>query len=209
MASVKRDHHKFNILVIGDTMAGKSALVKRYVHGKFDIDNSSTIGVEYEGKTIIDYPKCDVDLRLALWDASGQKAFVNIIKSYFRMTNGVILVVDLSKRNSYNNLHRWLTEIEVLMKKMIPVLVVGNKNDLAEKRVVSTEEMFRFVGEYKNLDYIETSALTGKNVGNAFEQLVINILRHNGKYQNLELELAKKNSGCNSGYNIKRYFCCF
>ncbi len=221
MASEKK-HHKFNILVIGDTMTGKSALVTRYIHGTFKNDHASTIGIEYEGKVILRHPKSEAELRLALWDTAGQRIFRNLIKSYYLNSNGVLLIVDLGRRKTFESLNYWLSETKNLMDKMTPFIVVGNKNDLKrDRRGVSEEEMRRFVGQYENMDYIETSALNGKNVAKAFEMLVVNILlkksgevREKDDLKKMELELRKRNgsggSGGSSGSGgcFRKWACC-
>ena len=222
MASEKK-HHKFNILVIGDTMTGKSALVTRYIHGTFKNDNASTVGIEYEGKVILGHPKSEADLRLALWDTAGQRIFRNLIKSYYLNSNGVLLVVDLGHRNTFESLNYWVGETKNLMDNMTPFVVVGNKNDLKrDLREVSEEEMRRFVGQYENMDYIETSALNGKNVAKAFEMLVVNILlkkseevKGKNDLKKMELELRKKScEGDGSGISgrcggcFRKLVCC-
>lgn len=217
MASVVR-HHKFNFLVIGDTMTGKTALVRRYVKGTFKKDNDSTIGIEYEGKSIVGHPKCEAELRLGLWDTAGQKIFKELIKGYFKSGDGIVIVVDLTKRSSYKGLGYWLKQCDGLMRKMTPVMVIGNKLDVArgEKREITEEEMMKFVGKYNNMEYIEASALSGKNVSKAFENLIVRVLdkmraiddRKSVDFRRLETELRnKRGNGC--GKWIKRFFCCF
>lgn len=220
MASGGVRHHKFKLLVIGDTMTGKSALVKRYVNRAFKKENDSTIGIEYEGKTIIGYPKCEAELRLALWDTAGQRVFKNLIRGYFKSGDGVVLVVDLMRRSTFESMDYWLKETEGLMKKMTPFIVIGNKTDLIDavgdgtairgavgdgtNREISEEEMSTFVGKYANMEYIETSALTGKNVDEAFERLVLRILERlslgedcdkSSDFKKLEVEMRKKREG--------------
>lgn len=213
MASLR--HHKFSFLIIGDTMTGKSALVQRYIHKTFKTSNDSTIGIEYEGKSIIGHPRCEADLRLALWDTAGQRAFRDLIKVYFKNGDGVILVVDLVNRSTFESLDYWLDQCNGLMRKMTPVMVIGNKLDLAGKgkREISEEEMLKFVGKYANMEYIETSALTGKNVDKAFEKLIMNVLDKLGNdgekgsdFKKLEMELKKDRKRRRSW---RRFFCCY
>lgn len=217
MASGSVRHHKFNLLVIGDTMTGKSALVKRYVNRVFKKENDSTIGIEYEGKVVIGHPRCETDLRLALWDTAGQRVFKNLIRGYFKNSDGVVLVVDLTRRSTFESLEYWIKETDGLMKGMTPFIVIGNKRDLVggngakKEREISEEEMSVFVGKYANMEYIETSALTGKNVDEAFERLVLRILNKSGgsgsgvggggggegnlDFKKLEVELRKRRNG--------------
>ena len=222
----KRKHHKFSILVVGDTMTGKTALVRRYVSNMFKKDADSTIGIEYEGKAIVGHPRCEADLRLALWDLAGQRAFRNLIKGYYAKGDGCVLVVDLGRRSTFENLEFWLRETKQLMDKMVPYVVVGNKNDLrGEKRVVSEEEMMRFVGRHSNMHYMEASALNGKNVVRIFETLALEIVKDQRRRVNendvddftkLEVELKRKGGGrsgcgggCGCGGGLKRFFKCF
>lgn len=226
----KRKHHKFSILVVGDTMTGKTALVRRYVSGVFKKDADSTIGIEYEGKAIVGHPRCQADLRLALWDMAGQRAFRNLIKGYYEKGDGCILVVDLGRRTTFENLGMWLKETKKLMDQLVPFIVVGNKSDLKDdKRVVSEEEMMRFVGEYSNMQYIEASALNGRNVNKIFETLALEIVKDKRQrqrpkfggsgsggsgddFEKLEIELRKKDKGggCGGcGVFFEKFFKCF
>ena len=202
-------HHKFNILVIGDTGTGKTALVKRYIYGKFSQDSSSTIGIEYESKTVLKHPKCNADLRLALWDAAGQRVFRNLIKGYFNNGDAVVLVVDLCNRRSFESLGEWLSETNALMLQMVPYVVIGNKLDKAkgDDREVSREELMKFVGEHQNMEYIEASALNGKNVRKAFEELIVRIVKNSGVSEDVKkLEVELKSGSAKKGW--RRFFCC-
>lgn len=191
--------HKFNFLVIGDTMTGKSALVKRYTNGHFKEGDDSTIGIEYDSKAIVGHPKTEAEIRLALWDTAGQKIFKDLIRGYFNKSDGVVVVIDVTREGAIRSLKYWLNETNKLLKNRVPFIVVGNKIDL-QKRAVSRNEMLKFVKEYNNMEYIETSALTGKNVVEAFESLVLRIIEEmngfgmggsDGDFQKLEMELRK------------------
>ncbi len=173
-------NHKFNILVIGDTMTGKSALVQRYISGSFKHECDSTIGVEYEGKCILG-KNGTANLRMAIWDMAGQRVFRNLINRYYKGGDAVIIVVDLSRISTFESLEFWIKETDCLFDRHVPYVIVGNKIDLAKKRrQVSDEDIFEFIGKHTNMEYIKASALSGKNVNKVFDDLVLRILHNMG-----------------------------
>jgi len=141
-------------------------MLTRYVDGWFKMDNDPTIGVEFGSKLI----KCKdgTVVRLQVWDTAGQESFRSITKSYYRGAIGAILVYDITQEKSFNSLPRWLEDTLITSRKMITLLVVGNKNDLESARAVSTETGKEFSKKHQLL-FLETSAKSGVNIEKAFE----------------------------------------
>jgi len=125
---------------------------------------------------------------LQIWDTAGQERFKNITASYYRGGNGVLVVYDITDRESFENLNSWLIEIEKNANKNIYKLLIGNKNDLEEKRKVTSQEGKDFA-ESNGMKFLETSAKTSDKVQEAFELLTQDIINAN---LNKEKGMGKK-----------------
>ena len=125
---------------------------------------------------------------MQIWDTAGQERFKNITASYYRGGNGVLVVYDITDRESFENLNSWLIEIEKNANKNIYKLLIGNKNDLEEKRKVTSQEGKDFA-ESNGMKFLETSAKTSDKVQEAFELLTQDIINAN---LNKEKGMGKK-----------------
>ena len=156
-------HYLFKYILIGDANVGKSCLMMQFIENKFKTYLDPTVGVEFGAKQIkIDNKK----LKLQIWDTAGQENFRSITRAYFRGAIGGLLVFDLTKRETFENLDRWLEEAKMHSSQNIQLVLIGNKKDL-EDRKVTVEEATNFAKE-NNLEYFETSAKDDINVDNAF-----------------------------------------
>ncbi|KAK1653013.1 hypothetical protein QYE76_070818 [Lolium multiflorum] len=165
----------FKVLLIGDSAVGKSSLLVSFVSAApADDDISPTIGVDFKIKFLT---VGDKKLKLTIWDTAGQERFRTITSSYYRGAHGIILVYDVTKRQSFTNLADvWAKEIELhsTNKECIKMLV-GNKVDKDEERLVTREEGLAFAQECGCL-FLESSAKTRENVEKCFEELALKIL---------------------------------
>ncbi|MFX1315193.1 MAG: GTP-binding protein [Promethearchaeota archaeon] len=158
----------FKSIVVGDGGVGKTALTLRFSKGFFTEDYKMTIGVDFHVKTItIDTVEGPIKSKLQIWDTGGQERFSSIRPMYYRGSLGALLIFDLTNSASFEHLPQWIEEIRTNVKNEIPLLLVGNKSDLVEERVVSIEEINNFTRDF-NLYYMETSAKTGEGVGDCF-----------------------------------------
>lgn len=159
--------YTFKILLLGDGAVGKTALVQRFVHGKFQKAYLMTIGMEpYSRYETINGTK----ICYSLWDIAGQDRFRVMRGMFFRGAMGALVTFDLTRRSTYENVGNWIEEA----KKESPdalFILVGNKNDLEDLREVSPEEGKALAEKLNCIDYIETSALTGENVAEAFYKI--------------------------------------
>ncbi|XP_044764230.1 ras-related protein Rab-35 [Coccinella septempunctata] len=168
-----RDYdHLFKLLIIGDSGVGKSSLLLRFADNTFTGNYITTIGVDFKIKTInIDGQK----VKLQIWDTAGQERFRTITSTYYRGTHGVIVVYDVTNGESFANVKRWLHEIEQNCDVVNRVLV-GNKNDTPERKVVLTEDAQRFA-DTMNIQLFETSAKDNMNVEDMFLAITRLVLR--------------------------------
>jgi len=193
----------FKLLLIGDSGVGKTSILVRFVEDEFKEDQSCTIGVDFKSKKMILRGK---KVLLTIWDTAGQEKFRSLTSSYYRGTEGIILVYDVTDRNSFKDIDMWLREISMYATKQDVIkLLVGNKEDLPN-REVSKEEAREFAREKGLAMYIETSAKTKIGIKQAFEELVEKIYEHPDLYENqvapdASLKISstsevKKESGC-------------
>ena len=166
------------LLLIGDSGVGKSCLLCRFTNNKFDISNLSTIGIDFKVRYLV------VDgspVKLELWDTAGQERFRSITNAYYRGADGIAVVFDVTNRDSFKSVQMWSDNVQRLNndtseKKCFKVLV-GNKIDLQDRRVISKEDAEE-IAEKVEMPYFETSARNGAGVENAFMSFVTDIVRY-------------------------------
>jgi small GTP-binding protein len=159
--------HLFKVIIVGAGKVGKTSLTIRFAEDRFRESYLPTLGVDFLTKNLtIDKAK----IKLQLWDTGGQEFVMSLLPFYFSGAAGGVLVYDITNRNSFNALDYWLKQIRQNAGN-IPVVLAGNKIDIAAQRKVSTEEAQKFANE-KNLMYLETSAKTGVSVPDLFKGLV-------------------------------------
>ncbi|RXG59657.1 Ras-related protein Rab-35 [Armadillidium vulgare] len=156
--------HLFKLLIIGDSGVGKSSLLLRFADNTFTGNYITTIGVDFKIRTLeVDGEK----VKLQIWDTAGQERFRTITSTYYRGTHGVIVVYDVTNGESFANVKRWLHEIDQNCEVVNRILVVGNKNDCPDRKVVLHEDAKRFADQM-NIKLFETSAKENINVEEMF-----------------------------------------
>ncbi|WRT69648.1 uncharacterized protein IL334_006638 [Kwoniella shivajii] len=154
----------FKFIVIGEAGTGKSCLLYHCIHEQFKENSAHTIGVEFSSRTL---RIGDRNIKLQLWDTAGQERFRSVTRSYYRGAAGAILVYDITSRQSFVNLSRWLTDCKALASPHLVMVLVGNKLDKEEDREVEYAEGSRWAQE-NGLLFVEVSSLTGTNVSTPF-----------------------------------------
>ena len=168
----------FKIVLIGESGVGKSNMLSRFTKNEFNLESKATIGVEFATKCITFNKKV---IKSQIWDTAGQERFRAITSSYYKGAMGALLVFDISKKQSFDNLDRWLNEVRAFTKSEVCIILVGNKADLAYMREVPQEEAIKYAAQQK-IPYFETSALASTNVEKVFEELLVGIARSTDPY---------------------------
>ncbi|XP_076927780.1 ras-related protein RABA4d-like [Bidens hawaiensis] len=167
----------FKVVLIGDSAVGKSQLTARFSKNEFSLDSKATIGVEFQSKTLVIDEKT---VKAQIWDTAGQERYRAVTSAYYRGAVGAMLVYDMTKRQTFEHMTRWLEELRSHTNNDIVIMLVGNKCDLASLRAVPVEDAQEFA-ERENLCFMETSALESTNVESAFLTALTEIYRIKGK----------------------------
>ncbi|XWS22287.1 hypothetical protein CRYUN_Cryun29cG0021400 [Craigia yunnanensis] len=162
------EEYLFKIVIIGDSAVGKSNLLSRYARNEFNAHSKATIGVEFQTQSVEIDGK---EIKAQIWDTAGQERFRAVTSAYYRGAFGALLVYDISRRATFDNVARWLDELNSHSDTTIARTLVGNKCDLENIREVTLEEG-KSLAEAEGLFFIETSALDSTNVRNAFEIVI-------------------------------------
>ncbi|KAF4386529.1 hypothetical protein G4B88_006785 [Cannabis sativa] len=163
----------FKVVLIGDSGVGKSNLLSRFTRNEFSLESKSTIGVEFATRSIqVD----DKVVKAQIWDTAGQERYRAITSAYYRGAVGALLVYDVTRHVTFENVERWLKELRDHTDANIVVMLVGNKADLRHLRAISTEDATAFA-ERENTFFMETSALESLNVENSFTEVLTQIYR--------------------------------
>lgn len=186
----------FKILFLGDSNVGKTSIVNSYCDN--DFSNSNTIGVDFNSKITEINNKL---IKFNIWDTSGDEKFRNIVNCYYKGARGIILVFDITNYDSFENLHNWMNDINDNSDNyFVPIVLVGNKCDLIDKREVNLDEIIE-LSDKLDIDYIEVSAKEKINLDKIFIS-INNEIRENIKLHGIEyLDIIKENNFLNKNRN--------
>ncbi|ESR58019.1 ras-related protein RABA3 [Citrus sinensis] len=175
----------FKVVVIGDSAVGKSQILSRFTKNEFFFDSKSTIGVEFQTRTVTINGKI---IKAQIWDTAGQERYRAVTSAYYRGALGAVVVYDITKRQSFDHVARWVEELRAHADSSIRIILIGNKSDLVDMRAVSAEDAVEFA-EDQGLFFSEASALNGDNVDTAFFRLL----------QEIYGAVSKKELECGNG----------
>lgn len=161
----------FKIVLIGDSGVGKSNILSRFTRNEFCLESKSTIGVEFATRTLKVEEKT---VKAQIWDTAGQERYRAITSAYYRGAVGALLVYDITKSQTFDNVQRWLRELREHADSNIVIMMAGNKSDLNHLRSVSSEDGMA-LAEREGLSFLETSALEALNVEKAFQTILTEI----------------------------------
>jgi len=146
-------NYNLKVVIVGDSGVGKSNIINRYCNDQFYQDGKATVGVELENKFF--KIKNDV-LNVSIWDTAGQERFKSITNAYYRGAHGVIVVFDLTRKETFENCNNWFSEVKGNNQNLKNLLLIGNKSDLKDMRQVTEErgkEMAEALSNLLNFDY--------------------------------------------------------
>ena len=156
--------YMFRYIIVGDMGVGKSCLLLQFTENKFRQKHELTIGVEFGGKMIdINNKK----IKIQIWDTAGQEAFQAITRSYYKGAIGALLVYDITRKDTFSHITKWLEVVKSYSDKKICIILIGKKIDLENKRQVSKENGENFAKK-NGILFLETSAKTAERVNDAF-----------------------------------------
>ena len=192
----------YKVLLLGDSSVGKTCFLLRYCDKSFQEAHLSTIGLDYRLKSMT--LQNDKNIKLQIWDTAGQDRFRAITKNYYKGANGIILIYDVTNKQSYENVKNWLTQIKEEANPNVIIYLAGNKIDVEEEqRVITTEDGQKIADEYK-LPFKETSAKNGINVNEIFQELVEKI---DETFSKLEVPKGEQKNKLSTG-GKRRKGCC-
>ena len=155
-------------VIIGDSGVGKSNILLRYINDTFSEEFKATVGVEFGAKNLQVNGRI---YRIQIWDTAGQENFRSIARAYYKNSVCACIVYDITNRNSFNSIQSWIDDCTKQTPKTILYILIGNKNDLKDRREVQYEEGAEFAKK-RNMIFLETSAKTGNNINSIFDKTV-------------------------------------
>ena len=185
----------FKIIIIGDSGVGKTNILSRYTSNYFSDSSKSTVGVEL-GCKIEEVNGTKV--KIQVWDTAGQERYKSITKTYYKGAKGALIVYDISRKESFNNVDKWIGDLKEFGEEDVCVILVGNKCDLEDMRQVSTDEVSKKAEQY-SVGFCETSALSAKNIDTAFQMLIKKVSE---KIPNMDDKYGNKSSVVNTGVSL-------
>ena len=196
----------FKLILIGDSSVGKSNILLQYLKGRFDANSKATVGVEFGTKNIeINNKK----IKIQIWDTAGQERYRSITSAYYRGAKGAFIVYDITRKETFDNIDKWVADLKNNGDDNISIVLIGNKSDLDERREVSKEEGVQKSEEFKTA-FMETSALNGDNIDKAFDELIEQIYQNNCSMidDGDKVELEEKGVNLNEEKEDNKNKCC-
>lgn len=179
------------LLIIGDSSVGKSNFLFQFIENKFTDSHISTVGFDCKSQ-IVTLPTSKQVVKLQIWDTAGQERYMSVNKNLFLRVQGMILMYDITNRDSFEHVTVWINNIREICSQ-IPIILVGNKCDLEEERIV-TEEEGREIAENNKMNFLEASGKNGTNVKETFYLLAEEIIKgvQRKRMQTISLNKDKK-----------------
>ena len=186
----------YKILLLGDSSVGKTCFITRYVNNTFEELHLGTIGLDYKFKNVM--LDDGQEVKVQIWDTAGQDRFHSVTKNYYKGAQGIILIYDVTKQDTFDNVEHWIEQIKEEVSEKVCIILVGNKIDLDDERIITYEDGNKIAQKYK-LDFYECSAKTGANIENTFKELIKKIVQNYSKIKEKGTKLKSNNNdkkGC-------------
>ena len=162
------------VLCLGDGAVGKTSLIRRFAHNKFEKSYLETLGVDITDKIVpVMTEQENKNLKMVIWDIAGQDRYRNYRAAFYQGTDALIVVADVTNPTTFDNLQTWKNEMDQFLGIKLPTIFLANKCDLKDQRKIMNNAVLQ-VGKLLNLSsnqIFETSALEGTNVDKAFDKL--------------------------------------
>ena len=191
---------EIKIITLGETAVGKSSFIIRYAQDKFSSNYISTLGLDYRQRKIKLEDGREINLRL--FDTAGQERYKSISVNLIKKANGILLIYDITNKDSFNSIGKWMESIDEVSSANTKVILVGNKIDMEGERQVTKEEGERRAKEY-NIPFYETSCKDGININEVFSRITKEILNKKGN-----IEDNSKGEKLNNYKKNKKSTCC-
>jgi small GTP-binding protein len=163
----------FKVVLVGDSSVGKTNIMSKYLKNEFHEDSKATVGVEFGSKQ---FTVDGHQIKAQIWDTAGQERYKAITSAYYKGAKGAFVVYDITRKQSFDSVDRWINDIKAAADKNLTIIIIGNKCDLEDQRQVNKEQ-----GEEKaksnEVAFMETSAFSGENLDKAFEKMVNEVFK--------------------------------
>jgi len=160
--------YSVKFIIVGDSSVGKSNILLRFSRNTFDPGHQATLGIEFANKHLI---YNNTDYLIQIWDTAGQENFRSVTRAYYKASAVAMVVYDITKEESFEHIQTWLKDCKELAPRTVLLVLVGNKSDLEEQRVISKERGEDLAKE-NNMMFFETSALNGNGIEEAFQKSI-------------------------------------
>ena len=212
MAEIEEYEMMVKVILIGDSGVGKTNIMSKFLKNQFMEESKATIGVEFGSKL---FNHEGHKIKAQIWDTAGQEKYKAITGAYYKGSKGALVVYDITQKKTFENIEKWINDLKAAGDPKITIILIGNKNDLDDKRQVSKDQ-----GEEKarsfGCAFLETSAYSGDNIDKAFNLMVKEIYEKFSNDSTGEDELAPGSNGNGKDVkldnvndnNIKKKSCC-
>ena len=218
MAEIEEYEMMVKVILIGDSGVGKTNIMSKFLKNQFMEESKATIGVEF-GSKLFNHEGHKIKaqiwhkIKAQIWDTAGQEKYKAITGAYYKGSKGALVVYDITQKKTFENIEKWVNDLKAAGDPKITIILIGNKNDLDNKRQVSKDQ-----GEEKarsfGCAFLETSAYSGDNIDKAFNLMVKEIYEKFSNDSTGEDELAPGSNGEDvkldkvNDKNIKKKSCC-
>ena len=161
------------VVLVGDSGVGKTNIMSKYLKNQFREDSKATVGVEFGSKQ---FTVENHQIKAQIWDTAGQERYKAITSAYYKGAKGAFVVYDITRKNTFETVNKWVSDISAAADKKITLILIGNKNDLEDQRQV-TKEMGEEKAKELGLAFMETSACSGENLDKAFQVMINEIYK--------------------------------
>lgn len=204
---MNRIDYSFKFIIVGDSVVGKSSLMKKYIHDKYEDRLINTIGIDFSIRVI---ERTDKKVKLLIWDTAGQERFKNIISSYYRDVDAILICYDITNKKSFENLNYWIQKVDNLCNEYAEVIIIGTKLDLEEQIIIKYDDANKISKDY-GYNYIEISAKDNDSnkLGEViFNPLIDRLIETKDKYKERNKEIDKNFLVLKKSKIIKDNNCC-